>query len=91
MSCLQGHCVRPQVNDRAGHRPALLARLAMERNSAPHPTDLRKWKLEVCEGRQVWRYNGSPDQGAAEIQTVVDRYLLGLDTVMDTFCTTNFF
>lgn len=55
--------------------------VTMERNAAPHPTDLRKWKLEVCEGRQVWRYNGSTDQGAADVQTVVDKYLLGLDTV----------
>ena len=41
-------------------------------------TDLTKWKLSVDRGRQVWEYH--PD-GCA--QTVVERYLLSLDTSGD--------
>jgi len=39
-------------------------------------TDLTKWKLFVDRGRQVWKY--LPD--ATTAQTVVEKYLLGLDT-----------
>jgi hypothetical protein len=41
-------------------------------------TDLRKWKLHVDAGRQVWKYH--PDQ-KPEDQQAYDRYFLGLDTV----------
>ncbi len=53
----------------------------MDRPEAPHQTDLARWKLDVCEGRQVWRYLGDSDQAVTELQTVVDKYFLGLDTV----------
>ncbi len=42
-------------------------------------TDLSKWKLEVKEGRQVWQY---VEEDSKKVQTMVDRYLLGLDTVL---------
>jgi hypothetical protein len=41
-------------------------------------TDLRKWKLHVERGRQVWKYN--PDQRPDE-QSAYDKYFLGLDIV----------
>ena len=40
-------------------------------------TDLTKWRLYVKEGRQVWQYFPSP----STLQTVVEKYLLGLDIV----------
>jgi hypothetical protein len=40
-------------------------------------TDLTKWKLFVDRGRQIWKYMPSSDS----VQTVVDKYLLGLDVV----------
>ena len=43
-------------------------------------TDLNRWHLDVKEGRQRWVYS-SPEEGARAVQNVVDRYLLGLDTV----------
>jgi hypothetical protein len=46
--------------------------------SAMEKTDLRKWKLHVDAGRQVWKYH--PDQ-KPEDQQAYDRYFLGLDTV----------
>lgn len=42
-------------------------------------TDHRNWHLEVKEGRQVWKYI---EDEAKRIQTVVDKYHLGLDTVI---------
>lgn len=41
-------------------------------------TDLKKWKLHVDHGRQVWEYteNQSPED-----QKMYDKYFLGLDTV----------
>jgi hypothetical protein len=44
---------------------------------APHETDLQRWHLEVNEGQQVWRF----DAAGKRVQTVVDRYFLGLPTV----------
>lgn len=43
-------------------------------------TDLNRWHLDVKEGRQRWMYS-PPEEGARAVQNVVDRYLLGLDTV----------
>jgi hypothetical protein len=40
-------------------------------------TDLTQWKLIVDRGRQVWQY--IPD--AKNVQTFIERYLLGLDVV----------
>jgi len=49
--------------------------LAME-----EATDLRRWRLIVEEGRQVWRYieEGQPEQSQ---QSLVEKYSLGLLTV----------
>jgi hypothetical protein len=41
-------------------------------------TDLRKWKLHVDRGRQVWKYH--PEQRPEE-QKAYDKYFLGLDVV----------
>ena len=49
-------------------------------------TDLRRWTLEVDEGRQRWVYHPADevsDQGLAELQSVVDRYHLWMDTSED--------
>lgn len=43
-------------------------------------TDLSRWHLDVKEGRQRWLFAPAEDGGHVA-QTVVDRYLLGLDTV----------
>lgn len=43
-------------------------------------TDLNRWHLDVKEGRQRWVY-ATPEEGARDVQNVVDKYLLGLDTV----------
>ena len=47
-------------------------------------TDLSRWHLDVKEGRQRWLFV-PPEEGVQVVQTVVDRYLLGLDTVHATY------
>jgi hypothetical protein len=46
--------------------------------SGKEATDLRRWKLQVDEGRQVWQYidGDEPVQ-----QSLTDKYALGLLTV----------
>mmetsp|Transcript_7791 Transcript_7791/g.24012 ORF Transcript_7791/g.24012 Transcript_7791/m.24012 type:complete len:736 (+) Transcript_7791:79-2286(+) len=43
-------------------------------------TDLRRWKLDVKEGRQSWRF---VEQQADYVQSVVEKYLVGLDTAAE--------
>lgn len=45
----------------------------------PPATDLNKWRLNVCEGRQYWTYESHSK--AEQPQNVIDKYHVGLDIV----------
>jgi hypothetical protein len=44
-------------------------------------TDYSRWRLVNEEGRQTWRYLESDEENSAWLQTVADKYHLGLPTV----------
>ncbi len=52
----------------------------MQQESGKEGTDLRQWKLDVEEGRQVWRF--VPPSEGQPTQTTAEKYLLGLPLVL---------
>lgn len=44
-------------------------------------TDYSRWRLVNEEGRQTWRYLESDEENSAWLQTVAEKYHLGLPTV----------
>lgn len=46
-------------------------------------SDLRRWHLQVKEGRQRWTFEEK--EAESTLQSVVDRYHLGLDVVSIVF------
>lgn len=47
-------------------------------------TDYSRWRLVNEEGRQTWRYLESDEENSAWLQTVAEKYHLGLPTVSTT-------
>ena len=50
----------------------------------PAATDLSKWRLNVCEGRQFWTYEDK-DGPNWRSQSAIDKYHVGLDIVCSPF------
>lgn len=44
-------------------------------------TDFTRWRLVNEEGRQTWRYLESDEENSAWVQSVAEKYHLGLPTV----------
>lgn len=46
-------------------------------------TDYTRWRLVNEEGRQTWRYLESDEENAAWLQSVAEKYHMGLPTVCE--------
>lgn len=65
--------VGPWRTDAQGH-------LKSDDNGDPK-TDYTRWRLVNEEGRQTWRYLESDTENSAWLQTVAEKYHMGLPTV----------
>lgn len=61
-------------------RTAANGHLTIDANGDPK-TDYSRWRLVDDRGRQTWRYLESDQENLSWLQTVADKYHLGLDTV----------